>query len=248
MRIWHDTSYLTDRDKLIIDRGLARDGYHSLRFSFVYTPEEREQNRQMSMMSNSMHQERWHQICVQDAVRRSDAMHQVMDEISKQFVCYQYDKGQSLRYDDLSWDLFFWCNDFSSTFRGSGLPDRDYSYFTLNFNRQHDLVKQDEIRCKVLELLKSKYADWPNLDIANQHRALPDEPKIQAAVKAALPIVLNYPCQYGNMVGKVVQTTEGYFFKKKYARKYGYRLDDLDLLEIYWNMPKVESVLEVCHA
>lgn len=50
------------------------------------------------------------------------------------------------------------------------------------------------------------------------------------------------------MVGKVVQTTEGYFFKKKYARKYGYRLDDLDLLEIYWNMPKVESVLEVCHA
>lgn len=54
--------------------------------------------------------------------------------------------------------------------------------------------------------------------------------------------------QYGNMVGKVVQTTEGYFFKKKYARKYGYRLDDLDLLEIYWNMPKVESVLEVCHA
>lgn len=199
MRIWHDTSYLTDRDKLMIDRGLARDGYHSLRFSFVYTPEEREQNRQMSMMSNSMHQERWHQICVQDAVRRSDAMHQVMEEISKQFVCYQYDKGQSLRYDDLSWDLFFWCNDFSSTFRGSGLPDRDYSYFTLNFNRQHDLVKQDEIRCKVLELLKSKYADWPNLDIANQHRAFPDEPKIQAAVKAALPIVLNYPCQYGNM-------------------------------------------------
>jgi hypothetical protein len=248
MRIWHDTSYLTDRDKLMIDRDLARDGYHSLRFSFVYTPEEREQNRQMSMMSNSMHQERWHQICVQDAVRRSDAMHQVMEEISKQFVCYQYDKGQRLRYDDLSWDLFFWCNDFSSTFRGSGLPDRDYSYFTLNFNRQHDLDKQDEIRCKVLELLKSKYADWPNLDIANQHRAIPDEPKIQAAVKAALPIVLNYPCQYGNMVGKVVQTTEGYFFKKKYARKYGYRLDDLDLLEIYWNMPKVESVLEVCHA
>ena len=97
MRIWHDTSYLTDRDKLMIDRGLARDGYHSLRFSFVYTPEEREQNRQMSMMSNSMHQERWHQICVQDAVRRSDAMHQVMEEISKQFVCYQYDKDQSLR-------------------------------------------------------------------------------------------------------------------------------------------------------
>ena len=97
MRIWHDTSYLTDRDKLMIDRGLARDGYHSLRFSFVYTPEEREQNRQMSMMSNSMHQERWHQLCVQDAVRRSDAMHQVMEEISKQFVCYQYDKDQSLR-------------------------------------------------------------------------------------------------------------------------------------------------------
>lgn len=23
MRIWHDTSYLTDRDKLMIDRGLA---------------------------------------------------------------------------------------------------------------------------------------------------------------------------------------------------------------------------------
>lgn len=197
MRIWHDTSYLTDRDKLMIDRGLARDGYHSLRFSFVYTPEEREQNRQMSMMSNSMHQERWHQLCVQDAVRRSDAMHQVMEEISKQFVCYQYDKGQSLRYDDLSWDLFFWCNDFSSTFRGSGLPDRDYSYFTLNFNRQHDLDKQDEIRCKVLELLKSKYADWPNLDVANQHRAFPDESKIQAAVKAALPIVLNYPSSMG---------------------------------------------------
>lgn len=248
MRIWHDTSYLTDKDKLIIDRGLARKGYHSLRFSFVYTPEEREQNRQMSMMSHSMSPEHWHQICVQDAVRRSDAMHQVMEEISKQFVCDQYDKEQRLQYDDPAWELFFWCNSFNNTFRGSGLTDRDYSYFTLTFNSQHDLDKQDEIRCKVLELLESKYADWPNLDIANQHQAFPDAPKIQAAVKAALPIVLNYPCQYGNMTGKVVQTTGGYFFKKKYARKYGYRLDDLDLLEIYWNMPKAEPVLEVCHA
>lgn len=245
MRVWHDTSYVSEMDKQLIARGLAQESCYSLRFSFVYTPEEREQNRQMSMMSHSMSPECWRQICTQDAIRRSDAMHEVMEEISKQFVCYQYEEKKD--YEGPTWDLFFWCNSFNNTYRDSGLTSRDYSYFTLSFNSNHDLDKQKEICRKVLELLEAKYANWPNLDVAIQHDTKADTDKIQSAVKAALPVVLNYPCHYGNMVGKVVQTAKGYFFKKKYARKYGYRLSDEDILDLFWNMPQAESASEVCH-
>lgn len=244
MRVWHDSSYVSDLDKQLMARGFAQEGYHSLRFSYVYTPEEREVTRQTM---HTVSPEAWHQLCVRDAAHRSTLMHTVIEEISKQLLCYQYDKEKNLRFDDSSWALFFWCNDFYSTYRDSGLIGRDYSYFTLGFNRKHDLTKRREECRMVLQLLDAKFADWPNLDVAIQHSAYLDSAKIQSAVNAAIPAILELPCQYAGMTGKVVKTTEGYFFKKKYARKYGYRLDDLDLLEMSWRLPDAEPNLEVCH-
>lgn len=245
MKVWHDSSYVTDLDRQLIARGFAQEGYHSLRFSYVYTPAEREVTRQTM---HSFTPEVWHQLCVQDAAHRSSLMHTVIEEINKHFPCYQYDKEKNLHFDDPSWDFFFWCNDFYNTCRDSNLTGRDYSYFTLSFNKKHDLIRQREVCHSVLQLLDMKFADWPNLDVAIQHSAYVDSVKIQSAVDAAIPAILNRPCQYANMAGKVVKTGEGYFFKKKYARKYGYRLSDSELLRISWELPDAESSLEACHA
>ena len=130
MNILHDKSSVKSSSAKWIDRGYAREDVHSLRLQYVYTPEQREANRQICDDGP----DEAHRRIKQAAESKNAVMASVMAAIAREFICYQYEAEDPAPYGSSRWELFFWCNDFSNTLHGYGLSGRDYSYFTLSFN------------------------------------------------------------------------------------------------------------------
>lgn len=216
-----------------------------LNLSFQYPKDERAANL---ARHEEYTPEQWNAYCAQKAMERSEMIHAAVETISQEFVCYQYrDNGQSVCYQDAGWDLFFWCNDFYNTMRGMGLTGRDYSHTTLTFNEKHDLSCRQRICNRVMEILEGKFHDDPGLYLRIQYQAQLDETKIDDAVKEILPQLLDRPCHYGQMSGKIVQTAQGVLFKKKYAKTRAYRLSNLALLRIWWGLHGQTDEIEVLY-
>lgn len=245
MRIWHDRSYIGEDSKLLIERGFAAEDLYSLRLSFNYTEEERAEYRRFVETHTA---EERNADNAKEARRRSDAIYEVVKAVAKEFVCYQFDHELEMRYDDARWDLFFWCNNFHNTMHGYGLTGRDYSYVTLTFNERHSPAQRQAVCDRVLELIQREFPNHPNLDLAIQHDVQIDQKKLDDTVSAVLPNLLNRPCTYARMEGKVVQTSKGIFFLKKRARKYGYRLSQVDLLRLSGHLPQQPGESEVRYA
>lgn len=70
-------------------------------------------------------------------------MEPVMKSIAGEFVCYQYDHEEKLALRSTKWDLFFHCN--ALNVLNASAAGRDYSYFTLSFNREHTVEQRMEI-------------------------------------------------------------------------------------------------------
>ena len=128
MNLWHDKSYIAPSGPEWVERGYAMYDVHSVRFQFVYTEEQKKANRRAHTAADEG------QALVMAAEARNSVMNPLMDAIAQNFVCYQYEDTEPAPFRSCQWDLFFWCNDFSSTLHGYGLSGRDYSYFTLSFN------------------------------------------------------------------------------------------------------------------
>lgn len=231
MQIIHDRSYISEESKELIDRGFAAEELHCLRLSFIYTEEERAANQRFFASHSSEDRERKR---LQSAKMRSDVVYEVVQAIAEKYVCYQFDPECKAPYDSDGWDLFFWCNSFCNTEPASGLQGNDYSYLTLSFNHKHDAAKQQTICDGVLAFIEREFPDHPNLHLAIQYGVRVNEKKVEDVVKQILPSMLNRPCTYHGKGGKVIQTSEGIFFRRKRARKYGYRLDELDILRLFF--------------
>jgi len=231
MQIVHDRSHISDKGKELIAHGFAAESLHCLRLSFVYTEEERAENLRFS---NTHTAEERVQKCRRAAKVRSDTIYQVVQAVAGKYVCYQFDPKSRIPYDSDQWDLFFWCNCFSNTEHDTGLQGNDYSYVTLTFNAKHPAAKQQSICDGVLGLIEQQFCNHPNLHVAIQHSIRVDEKKVDDTIKLLLPSMLERPCFWRGKEGKLIQTSEGVFFRKKYARKYGYRLSDTDLLILAW--------------
>lgn len=222
MEITHDRSYIGRTSLDFIARGYGIEDLYSLRFQFVYTEAERARNRAMPGVN-----------VAQAAQKKNAAMRPVMEAIAAEFACYQYDPHLEYDYDSPDWDLFFWCNDLYMT-TGGKVSGRDYSYFTLNFNKAQTPEERRKVCTLVLQLLEGRFGNSPNFSVTVQYTATLDEQKIRQAAEQMLPGLLKRKCIYHEMAGRLKQTSEGVFFMKKHAKNRGYLLSPSSIVQIGW--------------
>lgn len=206
MTIRHDRSYLPADIDWLIENGYAEEDLHSLRF----------------------------QISVADmSVEAANAfMHGVMDAIAKEYVCFQYDKELEKRlcFDSTDWDLFFWCNSLYMTHSIHSDDDRDYTYFTLTFNKRHTPKKRVEICSAVLSLMVKRFMDCDALDVAVQFTVAWNNDKLESDAKVIAEKLDGKRMTYKGFDGRIVQRGGKVYFMKKYAKNIGYLIPTVDLV------------------
>ena len=232
MQIIHDHSYVNQAEREFISRGYASEGLYSLRFRYVFIEAQKAENRAYAD-AVGVDSDAWNTHITASARRRSEHMERIADALARNFKVYQYDDREDIPYNS-SWDLFFWCNDFSSTMQGL-LSGRDYSYFTLSFNNTHDPERRQKILDRALRILEL-FSDDENLEVAVQYTAIMDDAKVKHDAALAVPRIAGRNCTYGNMEGRVETNGEALFFRRKRSRKYVYRLTDAEILSISWRL------------
>ncbi len=165
MKVLHERCLFGNLDGEYISRGYAEDEIESVIIRFEYSEEQKKDNVRKG---KSMTPEQWDACCITEAHKRSAYIFPVMDEIAKNFVCYQYDKVHGPKYEDSDWELFFWCMSFSPP-RGVGTYNRDYSTIKLDFNRRHDASKHKEICNRLLLFVAERFSELDNLTLEVYH-------------------------------------------------------------------------------
>lgn len=238
MNILHDKSSVKSSSAKWIDRGYAREDVHSLRLQYVYTPEQREANRQICDDGP----DEAHRRIKRAAESKNAVMASVMAAIAREFICYQYESEDPAPYGSSRWELFFWCNDFSNTLHGYGLSGRDYSYFTLSFNLAQTVEQRAAVCGRVLQFLETRFHSNPNLEVAVQYTTWYDKGKIKADAKKVQHLLDGRQYTYGTKEGKFVVENGQLLFHPKYAKKYNYRVDDSDILAICWELDLTPNI------
>ena len=103
MKIYDDKSRVASERNIWIKRGYAMADLHSIQFSFRYTNNSADDQRERFYEAAET-------VRYQENLDRSRIMAQVMAAIAEKFVCYQYTKEEPAPYGSDRWDLFFWCN------------------------------------------------------------------------------------------------------------------------------------------
>ena len=88
----------------------------------------------------------------------------------------------------------------------------------------------------MLNLIRTQFSAHPHLDVAVQYCIRVDQARIDREVSEAESRVLDKPCSYHLMEGRIIKHDGDFFFLKKRCRKYGYRLSGYELLRIAWSM------------
>ena len=166
---------------------------------------------------------------VMAAEARNSVMNPLMDAIAQNFVCYQYEDTEPAPFRSCQWDLFFWCNDFSSTLHGYGLSGRDYSYFTLTFNENQTVEKRAEVCWRLLQFLE-------HLDVTVQHSIWYDYEKIEKDADRMKCLLAGCSCTYGSKDGKFLFDDGIFCFRPKYAKRRIYRVSDSEVLALCWKL------------
>lgn len=230
MNLWHDKSYISPSAPEWVERGYAMYDVHSVRFQFVYTEEQKKANRRAHTAADEG------QALVMAAEVRNSIMEPVMDAIAQNFVCYQYEDTEPAPFRSCQWDLFFWCNDFSSTLHGYGLSGRDYSYFTLSFNENQTVEKRAEVCWRLLQFLEHRCRKNRNLDVAVQYSIWYDHEKIEKDADRMKCLLAGYSCTYGSKDGKFLFDNGIFCFRPKYAKRQLYRVSDSEVLALCWKL------------
>ena len=232
MEIFHDHSYVSQAEREFISRGYACESFYSLRFSFVYTEAQKAENRAYAETVGT-ESDAWSVHAAASARRRSEHMERIVNLLAQNFKICQYDKEETVPYNS-DWDLFFWCNDFSSTMQGL-LSGRDYGYFTLAFNSEQAPEQRRKIYDRAMRILEL-FSDDENLHIAVQYTAIMDDAKIKHDAALAGLGIAGRNCVYKGMEGRVETNGEALYFRKKRSRKYVYRLTDAAVLSLSWQL------------
>lgn len=229
MRIIHDRSHIGPTSREFISRGYACESFHSLRFSFAYTEAQQAENHayadQVGLGSNE-----WNNHCERAARLKSEHMEPVAALLAHNFRIYQYEDREGIEYGS-DWDLFFWCNHISDT----GHAGRDYSYFTLTFNKAHSPEQRKRICGRAMRVLEL-FSDDDNLEIAVQYTTIMDDVRIRQAAELAAPGMGGRTCTHRGMEGRLEWNGERLLFRKKRSRTRIYRLTDAEVLALSWHL------------
>jgi hypothetical protein len=226
--ISEDKSYLSAIDLLSIEKGIAKLGIHSIRFSAELTEEQRQENRRMS---DILTREQWSERCDQHKKNIGQKIEKVINLINENYVIYQY-LNESINYSKGDWDLFFWCNCNKDN-------SRDMSYVTLNTNKKRTIEQQITDINNVLELIKTVECDSIGVDI--QYTVEYDKEKVKEIVTAQYQIIKDKFISYLGSMGKIKEVGTSYkgdicygFFKKGASKKY-YQVSDSTFLQMAFN-------------
>lgn len=246
MEIKHDRSYISSADTEFVKRGYGRERIRNLRFSYIYTEEEKEYSRVFSERVG-MDSSEWTAFCAEKAIQKNSYMKRMLEAISAKHWCYQYNKDREMElFNSDGWDLFFWCNTLFNTLHGSGLSGYDYSYFTLNFNDSQSAEKQKEVYDSVMAIL-SQFQNDEHIEVAVQYDIKLNDAMIKESAHKIAPSLVGKRTTYSpsnglflfpgfEVEGRIVEANGNLFFMKKRARNKGYLLDDKDILKIYWSL------------
>lgn len=230
MRIHEDNSYINEK---MIGAGLMRKLPHSIRLDVGYTEEQKAANRAYAEKVGHFSQE-WKDACEAARQRKAEENLNIVEYLAEHFEIGQFRGGE---YRDC--DLWFWCNDLYNTCR-DGRSGRDYSYVTLSFVR--DDAEMNMENCKrVMELLRDYPCDLMQATIqwkqeeCKENTALVAE-KIFQNVKGKF-------VKIGSTEGKIEKWNDGYIFKKKYSKKYAYRLTPLEICRSFFCQDEVAAAL-----
>ena len=203
---------------------------HSLRFEFVYTKAQRAESSAYAGKVG-LGSDEWNGYVTRAAILKNNHMEPVAALLAKELTVYQFSDDEDMPYKS-DWDLFFWCNDLSRTVR-NGLSGRDYSYFTMTFNRNHGPERRREVYGRAMRAL-GRFADDENLEIAVQYTTIMDDGKIRRDAELAAPKLAGRACAHDGMIGRIEQGSESLYFRKKRSRKHIYKLADADILALSW--------------
>lgn len=234
MTVIHDRSYQEPDRAYWVEKGYAMETVHSLRFSYRFTEEDRKREADMLAGKDADACER----IKRDIVNARDTfMHRLMSNIAARFICYNYEptEDDEQAFSGVFWELYFWCNHFQD------IPSRrDYSYFTLTFNREHPVQWQMALCRRVVAYVEALHRDNPNLEVAIQYATWYDEPRIRQDALRIRDQVLNKRCTYHGMEGKLILNGDRVLFRKLYSRTTAYQINDATVLEIYWQLHPAE--------
>ena len=227
----------------LVKHGFAEERLYNLTIRYEYTEKEKQENKAFAE-KYGLNSKEWDDAISEAAQKKSDHMFPVMSAIAQALPCYQF-ADDIYGYDTDKWDLFFWCNDFwSEGFRS--LKGRDYSHFTLGFNKLHSKQRREEILKKVFDIL-SEFKNDEHINITIQYSVELDKANVQHEAQRVSTSLIGKRVEYSPsgglfnfavspMEGRIVESEGRLYFMKKRARNYGFLLSDTDILKLYWNM------------
>ena len=230
MRTVHDRSCQAPDWELWVRKGFAKESVHSLRFSYQFTEEDRKLEAQLLEGKEDAERERIQRNIVNE---RDSFMHHLMSNIASNFICinFEYDRDDNTLFASVMWELYFWCNQFQD------MPGRrDYSYFTLTFNREHPAEWKMALCKRVVAYVEMICQNCPNLELTIQYETWFDAENIHKEILRIGDQVVNRRCSYHGMEGKLTWNGEYMLFKKRYAKMKAYRVSDVHVLQIYWQL------------
>lgn len=224
MKIYDDKSRAASERNIWIKRGYAMADLSSIQFSFRYTNNSADDQRERFYEAAET-------VRYQENLDRSRIMERVMAAIAEKFVCYQYTKEDPAPYGSDRWDLFFWCNSFPHYGCAESVPDRDYSYFTLTFNEKQTAEQHWILRDRLERFLRENFEHNKNLDVVFQHKVAYNIQKIREDAGNLKRCLDRKRCEYQGQEGVLVWRDGRLLFKKKYAKTKAYVVNDLAVLE-----------------
>lgn len=214
MKIQEDMSFV---ETSFVDRGLMRVIPHSICFDRYFTEEEMAENREYSY---SHSREEWDIKREETRRKIAEENHKLMEYLKQFYKLGQYDED----CDD--YVLWFWCNVLCNTTNGKQ-SGRDYSYVTLTFNKDNGYEANIKICEEIRKILVNYEAH--NIRAIIQYSQAEINESVEAEAERIYKEHIGKYITYGATTGKLEKRNGEYLFKKKYAKKYAYRLRPIDI-------------------
>ena len=204
----------------LVERGLMRVIPHSICFDRYFTEEEMAENREYSY---SHSREEWDIKREETRRKIAEENHKLMEYLKQFYKLGQYDED----CDD--YVLWFWCNVLCNTTNGKQ-SGRDYSYVTLTFNKDNGYEANIKICEEIRKILVNYKAH--NIQAIFEYSQVEVTERVKAEAEKIYNECIGKYVTYGSATGKIEKRNGEYLFKKKYAKKYAYRLRPIDVCNV----------------
>lgn len=217
MKFQDDMTYV---NATLVKSGLMKAVPYMVRLDRFFTEEEKAANRAYAESHSAAE---WSVRCDEMRQQIAEENYALMEFLEQYFTFGQYKKPYKNDYT-----FWFWCNDLYNTTSGR-LSGRDYSYITLTLDKKENVEENERIFARFKELIASYPAKNIQAFFEYSQVEITDTVKNEAerVFKACEGKFINFL----GSTGKLEQDESGYIFKKKYAKKYAYRVSPMALCQ-----------------